>query len=190
MCDRCLFKFNPIFKFFKIDGNDALAIYKYDELIKEKIYLYKGCEDYELKDVFIEPFKLELEAMFDGYIIVPIPSYFEDDQKRGFNHVVEIFKCLNLKMYKCLSKTKNIKQKELNYEERQKIGNILKFDEKFNVKNKKILIVDDVITTGASMRAAIKIMKMNGAKKVKIMCLAKREMDETNTFNTKIKERL
>ncbi len=93
-------------------------------------------------------------------------------------------------MYKCLIKTENIKQKELNYEDRQKIGDILKFDEKFKVKNKKILIVDDVITTGASMKAAIKIMKKYGARKVKVLCLAKREIDETNTFSTKIKERL
>ncbi len=104
--------------------------------------------------------------------------------------MVEIFKCLDLEMYKCLIKTENIKQKELNYEDRQKIGNILKFDQKFSVKNKKILIVDDVITTGASMKAAIKIMKNNGARKVKVLCLAKREIDETNTFSTKIKERL
>ena len=190
LCDRCLFKFDPIFKFFKIDGVNALAIYKYDDQIKDKIYLYKGCEDYELKDIFVEPFKLELEAIFDGYKIVPIPSYFEDDQKRGFNHVVEIFKCLDLEMYTCLIKTENIKQKELNYEDRQKIGDILKFDQKFKVKNKKILIVDDVITTGASMKAAIKIMKKYGARKVKVLCLAKREIDETNTFSTKIKERL
>ena len=104
--------------------------------------------------------------------------------------MVEIFKCLDLKMYRCLVKTENIKQKELNYEDRQKIGEILKFDEKFVIKNKKILIVDDVITTGASMKAAIKILKNNGAKKVKVLCLAKRELDESNTLNTKIKERL
>ena len=185
-----MFKLKPIFKFFKIDGTDALSIYEYDELIKEKIYLFKGCEDYELKDIFIQPFKFELEAIYEGYKIVPIPSYFEDDQKRGFNHVVEIFKCLQLQMYKCLIKTENIKQKELNYDQRQKIGEILKFDSNFDVKNKKILIVDDVITTGASMKAAIKIMKNNGAKKVKVLCIAKRELDETNTFSDKIKERL
>ena len=190
ICDRCLFKLKPIFKFFKIDGVDALSIYEYDELIKEKINLYKGCEDYELKDIFVEPFKLELEAIYDGYKIVPIPSYFEDDQKRCFNHVVEIFKCLDLKMYRCLIKTENIKQKELNYEDRQKIGDILEFDKNFVVKNKKILIVDDVITTGASMKAAIKIIKNNGAKKIKVLCIAKRELEESNTFNTKIKERL
>lgn len=186
LCDRCLYKLKPVFNFFKINGIDALSIYKYDDLIKDKIYLYKGCEDYELKDIFIKPFKFELEIMFDGYNIVPIPSYFEDDQKRGYNHVIEIFNCLNLKMIKCLIKTENIKQKELSYNERQKIENYLKFDEKYKVKGKKILIVDDVITTGASMKAAIKTMQNKGAKKIKILCVAKRELGETNTFSMKI----
>lgn len=162
-----------------------MTIYEYDEYMKTKIFTYKGCLDYELKDMFISPFLLEIGLRFSDYSIVPIPSYVEDDKKRGYNNVIEIFKSLKLPIINCLIKTKDIKQKEQNYEHRQEIKKYIEFDYKYSVKNKKILIVDDIITTGASMRAAIVLMRNNGAKDIKILSIAKRELNEDEILNMK-----
>jgi competence protein ComFC len=178
ICDDCLYYAKPIFKDFRIDGVKGLAIYEYNSYIRSKMFTYKICEDYELKDFFLAPYKLEFSLLYFGYIVVPIPSYKLDDERRGYNHVIEIFKCLKLQMITCLIKTEDIKQKLLNYDERQEIGKHFKFDSSFNIKNKKILLVDDVITTGASMKAAIKILKENGAKKIKILSICKRELSD------------
>lgn len=183
ICENCLKKLNPIFMEFKIEDVEGISIFYYDGFVKDEIFLYKGCEDYELKDIFVQPFKNELRLLFYDYLVVPIPSYIEDDEKRGYNHTIEIFKALNLAILPCIVKIKNVKQKELNYEERQKIGEVLKFDEKYCIKNKKILLVDDIVTTGASMKAAIKILKNNGAKKIKILCVAKRMLEKNEKFN-------
>jgi len=178
ICDDCIYEGKPIFREFRINEISGISIYDYNSYIRTKMFTYKICEDYELKDFFLAPYKLEIKLRYFNYIIVPIPSFKEDDLERGYNHVVEIFKCLKLKIYYCLIKTKNVKQKLLNYEERQHIGECMEFNKEFDIKNKKILLVDDVITTGASMKGAIKILKENGAKIIEILSICKRELSE------------
>ena len=41
------------------------------------------------------------------------------------------------------------------------------------IKNKNIILFDDIITTGATINECAKILKQNGAKKVIILALAK-----------------
>lgn len=178
ICSACVKESNPIFKEFKIDGVPAISIYDYNEFIKGKFFLYKANGDYEMKDYFLYPYHLEFSFFYSGYVIVPIPSFKEKDIARGYNHVIEIFKCLGLKIYECLIKTKNIDQKDLNFSNRQKIGEYLIFDDSYNLKNKRILLVDDIVTTGASMKAAIKLLKKQQPKIIKILCIAKHELNE------------
>lgn len=178
VCDRCMYDSKPQFISYKINGIKALSIFSYNDYMRSKIFQYKGCEDYELKDFFLTPYKIELLTIFGGYTMVPIPSFIEDDNKRGYNHVVEVFSTLGLEISKCLIKTKNIKQKELSFADRQKIGNIIEFDKKFDIKNKKVLLVDDIVTTGASMKAAVALMKKAGVKKIRILTIAKRVLSD------------
>ena len=63
-----------------------MAIYDYNETIKKLIYQFKGCYDYELKDVFLFRYVTYLKWKFNDYILVPAPSSKVDDEKRGFNH--------------------------------------------------------------------------------------------------------
>ena len=171
VCSNCIFESNPSFEKFKINGIKALSIFEYSDYIKSKIYQYKKCEDLELNDLFIMPYILELKTIFDGFSIIPIPSFVEDDEKRGYNNVIEIFKKLDLEILNCLKKTENIKQKELDYSKRQEIGKYMTIDD-VDLTRKKILLVDDVITTGASMKAAINLIKQKHPKELKILCIA------------------
>ena len=102
ICSNCIKNLKPEFIEFKIKNCKAIAIYRYDDVIKGMIFQYKGCHDYELKSVFLNYVKNFLKIMYFSYIIVPMPSYFKDDEIRGYNHVEEIFKELNLKMEKVL----------------------------------------------------------------------------------------
>ncbi len=49
---------------------------------------------------------------------------------------------------------------------------ILESEVKSQMKGKKVLLIDDVWTTGSTMRECIKVMKRNGAKKVWGLVLA------------------
>lgn len=174
VCEKCIEKLKPEFLCFKISKYKGIALYKYDALIKTKIFEYKKCEDYELKDIFISFYINELKIMFKDYVIVPVPSYKEKDEKRGYNHVIEIFKNLNFEIVNCIVKTENIDQKELNFKERQNIYKYMKLNNNYDLRNKRVLLVDDIITTGASMKAVIKLLEETNFKELKILTIAKR----------------
>ena len=112
--------------------------------------------------------------MYKDYLIVPVPSNIEDDNKRGFNHVVEIFKQLNLNIYPCLFKKIKFKQSDLSKKERMKVGNKFGIINGKILRNKKVLIVDDVITSGSSMKECIKIIREYGPYCIKGLVLCKK----------------
>ena len=109
--------------------------------------------------------------------MVFVPSTDESDRIRGFNHVKEMFKFLNLPNLDLLRKVGNDKQAKSTYLERKKIGKHIVLNKKVSLINKKILIVDDVITTGATLRASINLIKSLKPKTIEILTMAKREFD-------------
>ncbi|MGN1295517.1 MAG: ComF family protein [Bacilli bacterium] len=175
ICNSCLLDFNPKFIHFKDEGINCLAIYNYDETIRKLLYQFKGCFDKELKDVFLNPFVFELRIKYFGYIIIPIPSFEGDDEERGFNHVEEIFSCLNLKIERMVTKNIKMKQSSLNKTEREKIASVMILKKKIDLSNKKVLIVDDVYTTGNSFRACLKLIQRQHPKTLKACFLAKND---------------
>ncbi|MEK7555309.1 MAG: ComF family protein [Patescibacteria group bacterium] len=117
-----------------------------------------------------------------SFIIIPIPLHPQRKRERGFNQAELLAKFvsdnLNLEMIDGLKRIKNTEpqSKSKNRESRLKnISGCFKINPlaEINVKNKNIILVDDVFTSGATMNEAIKILKSNGAKKIIALVLAK-----------------
>lgn len=172
ICEKCWNKFSPIWITFMNSGFSGLAIYQYDEFMKENLYDLKVGFDIELSGAFLCRMRKILKTRYLGYTIVPIPSWHEDDEKRGFNHVVEIFKHIRLPTLKCLYKKNNHKQSAMSQKQREYIKDIIGIKENNVLTNKKILLVDDVYTTGSTISAAIKLIKTCRPKDVKILVLS------------------
>ena len=174
LCEMCQQKLKPLFIKFEIEGIDGLTIYDYDDNIKSLLYQFKGCYDIELANVFLNRFKKELNVMYQNYILLPAPSYYLKEEKRGFNHVNKIFEVLNLPIINVFSKTAPFKQAEHTKKDRAKIGQFFVLNKPNEITNKNVLIVDDVYTTGATMKALVRLVKTMKPKKIKILVMAKR----------------
>lgn len=183
ICSACFHKMRPTFVVTKLDGTKVSSLYLYNDTVKSMLYQFKGCFDIEMAPVFLARQATYLKLVYRDWILVPAPSNNERNETRGFNHVEEMFKCLNKPFIHPISKTDNVKQADLNFEERQNIGKHLSWNEGVVVRGKKILFVDDLMTTGATAKACIKMLKEHGANKVEVLVMARTPSpNKRNTF--------
>ena len=185
LCTACQKLLEPKFIFFRIDKYKAMALYEYSEFIKKQIYLFKGCFDYEMKYIFLNLFIKELKAYFKGYKVIPVPSYKKDDELRGFNHVLEVFKQMNLDVFPIVEKTEHFKQAEKSAKDRESIKKFLQLNSTKSLAKDRVLIVDDIYTTGATMKATINLIEKLNPKEIRVLVLAKTINKEDKKSNTK-----
>ena len=173
ICQSCQKELDPKFINFRVDKYSALALYEYNAFIKNQIYTYKGCFDYELKDIFLNLFLNELSYRYKGYKIIPVPSFKNDDELRGFNHVIEVFKLLGLEMLEIIEKTEHFKQAEKGAKQRRQIRKYMRIKESVDLSKTHVLIVDDIYTTGSTMKTVINLVEKLNPKSISVLVLAK-----------------
>lgn len=172
ICEKCQKKFAPIFSKFYIDGIKGMSIYDYDQTIREYLFQLKGAFDVEIAPIFLLPFARFLRFRYRKFILVPAPSSGESNLQRGFNHVQEIFSVLRLPIINVFKKTSVVKQVGLTYEQRQNIIKHIEIKDASRLQGKKVLLVDDVMTTGATLKAMIALLKRAGILKIEILVLS------------------
>ena len=173
LCNKCFNKFNIIYENSLVNKIKCLSLYEYNGLIKDLIFDFKGLYDYELKDIFLEYFLDDLKLKYYGYTITFAPSSDEDNLKRGFNHVEEMFSSLPNKKTKLFIKKDNYKQSENKYKDRKNIIDHIALI-KENVKGlKRILIVDDVLTSGNTLLVCASLLYKEGIKEIEFLTISK-----------------
>lgn len=115
----------------------------------------------------------------DADIIVPVPLHSSRFRERGYNQSEKIVKGMN----KALSLTvntdnlyrtrANVTQTKKSKSERQdNVDGLFDVHDKSAFENKHILLVDDVITTGATLEACVLALQQCSNVRVSIACLA------------------
>ena len=158
--------------YINLDDIRVETFYNYDDgIFKSLLMQYKECYDEALSTLFIERIIDYLQIKYHGYELLFIPSSKEKLNKRGFNHLDLIFKDLHLKKNYGLIMKEELVQEGKNFNERYLMAdNYVYIGDKLN----KVLIVDDVITSGSSILGAYRAIKSE-CKSVKAICLARKE---------------
>ena len=120
---------------------------------------------------------MELFGSYD--IIGAVPINKERQKERGYNQSTLIAKDLaryipNLIYKEILKKTINNKrQSELKKEERLKnVKNVYEIQNSEIIQDKKVILFDDIYTTGSTVNECSRVLKENGAKEILILTLA------------------
>ena len=175
ICPKCMSKFKLLNTKEKVLGVETWFLYEYNQLVRKLIYQYKGCYDIELKDIFLYKFKDKIKRIYKGYTIIFPPSNSKEDEKRGYLHIEQIIKTLNMKYEVLFYKKREYKQSSNHYYERQKVKDYIEIIDKNKIKNIKYLIVDDIYTSGSTLKTIISLLIKNKVDKnnIKAIVIAK-----------------
>lgn len=117
---------------------------------------------------------------FKEFILIPVPLHKKKLKQRGFNQANEIGKELSDKLKIPIFNNVLIKikqtpaQVELKKEQREKnIKGVFICQKSELVGGKKILLIDDIFTTGATMEECARVLKTAGAKEIWGMVVAR-----------------
>ena len=184
LCIKCLFE-SPASEHECAKWIFPLYEYRHPP-IKKAIWLLKYKGKKKLADIFAEIMygrileeiaDLGLMENFKEPILIPIPLSNKRRRERGFNQAELICQALlkidenkNFKLEKdVLVKTGNEKHQAYIENRAKRLKNILGSFAVRNaekIKNKNVILIDDVITTGATLSEAKKILKEAGVRKV------------------------
>lgn len=161
----------------------ARAVFSYDEFSKSAILNFKNKDATYLAKTFADWIKNRYGGIItDTDIIIPVPIHKSKLFIRLYNQAAILAKRLSKISQKefnplILEKQKRTPSQEgLSRETRLKnlIG-AFSINEKYapQIKNKNILLIDDVLTTGATVNECAKMLKSASAKKVFVITIAK-----------------
>lgn len=153
-----------------LDKNESL--FRYNDFMKEVMARFKFRGDYILIHVFQELVKIKLRS-FNADLFIPIPLSNERLYERGFNQAEAIIVHSGRIPSTLLLRHHSEKQSKKTRLERIKFSQVFQTHAEINLEGKKIVLVDDIYTTGSTLRHAAKLLKENGAAKVYSVTLAR-----------------
>lgn len=154
-------------------------MFAYSEGIKQSVYRYKykGCREYA--EWYSRQIKERCGLLIDEWapqVIIPVPLHADRLRIRGYNQAElmaeELSKLTGIRTdSNILARTKKTKPMKL-LDEQERIKNLERaFIVRANVvKYKKVLLIDDIYTTGATADACAGALKACGAESV--FCLS------------------
>ena len=182
-CGGCAAKLNSYKGGFSVEGAVSFtAAFDYDDSIKPAILLLKDGTDgnaaYALGGALAD--RLHAEGASEGAnMIVPVPMYRRDTFRRGFNQSALIAREVGRELgiaveERAVRKIKSTKaQKELNKLERALNLRGAFAADADKVMGKHILLIDDICTTGSTLRELTAVLLKSGAASVSCACCCK-----------------
>ncbi|MCQ6278684.1 ComF family protein [Bacillus sp. EB600] len=149
-----------------------VSLFHYNDFLKEVIARYKFRGDYLIAKVFAEQMKSEL-ALLDYDFLVPIPLSEERLYERGFNQAEALLAESGYTPTSLLTRIHSEKQSKKSRNERIHVPQVFQVSEDRELNGKLILLVDDIYTTGSTLRHAAKVLKGAGADRIQSLTLAR-----------------
>ncbi|NHM29972.1 ComF family protein [Neobacillus terrae] len=147
-----------------------ISLYVYNDFLKEVIARFKYRGDYVIAKAFANPIKEKLI----GDVFIPIPLSEERLFERGFNQSEALLSGAGIPAtLGILTRVHTEKQSKKTRNERIHLPQVFQITEDTKIYGKKVVLIDDIYTTGSTLRHAAKLLKEAGAKSVESFTLAR-----------------
>jgi len=169
ICQDCSKKFQRADNKEECDMIDQLtSLYTYNEAMRDYLHHYKFLQDVQLAHVFAQELRSHLLAKA---IIIPIPMHPEKKIQRTFAHVDELLKSADIPYTHLLEKLDTEAMGEKSKVQRLAMKPLFSIKEGTTIQPTTYILVDDIYTTGTTLRHAATILKKAGATRVEALTL-------------------
>ena len=149
-----------------------ISLFGYNDFLKEVIARYKFRGDYVLAKVFREEIHRKLAQLrFDQ--LIPIPLSAERLYERGFNQAEALIKEAGYQAMPLLTRKHAEKQSKKSRHERIHLPQVFQIAGDLDLRGKTVVLVDDIYTTGSTLRHAAKLLKQAGAASIQSLTIAR-----------------
>ncbi len=146
-----------------------VSLFQYNEFMKEVLARYKYRGDYVLAKALVSFMQT---AIPKADLFVPIPLSPERLYERGFNQSKALLTEAGLPCHDLLTRTHTEKQSKKTRRERMTGAQVFRLSGT-DLSGKKILLIDDIYTTGTTLRHAAILLKKAGAREVSSFTIAR-----------------
>ncbi|MBE7037801.1 MAG: ComF family protein [Ruminococcaceae bacterium] len=201
ICKKCvipaLAKEKPRRDFIEKYFDAVLCATYYEKHIRYAMIKFKFKSITSLADTFSHMMLIKVKEdwrFLTSDIITSVPLSDKRLKERGYNQSHLLAKNLAPKLdmpynEKLLVKVKDIPRiSKLTLSQRRKIvRGVYKFDNNFDIRGKKIILIDDIFTTGSTANECARILKKNGAQSVFVLTACETRQ-KTDIIEEKSKE--
>jgi ComF family protein len=135
-----------------------------------------------------QPTQLQNPSFFEGFTVIPIPMNKDKYKERGFNQAEIIAKSVSREFKLSYNDTYLVRVRstkaQYEYDRKRRFANVKgafavakPATSDSSVSGKKILLVDDICTTGATFLEAAKTLYQAGAAEVRCFSLSRKVLD-------------
>ncbi|WP_338751643.1 ComF family protein [Bacillus sp. FJAT-52991] len=162
-CQDCLhWEQDPLFQGV-LEKN--ISIFIYNDAMKEWVARFKYRGDYVLARSFAADIRRVIEKLdYDQATVIPLSD--ERLRERGFNQAKALATEAGIQVTEMMERVHTEKQSKKSRIERINAKQVFRLNEKNDCQDEKILIFDDIYTTGSTLRQAAKLLREAGAKEV------------------------
>jgi ComF family protein len=151
---------------------DAIHRFKFED----KSYLYRTFHSYMVKT-------MELNNIVDLDLIIPVPVHWRKEAIRGYNQAYLLAKPLAMKLEKPILRDVLVKSKwtrEQNtlsaYERKRNLAGSFRVRKRERIQGMRILLIDDIFTTGSTIKVCGETLIKAGAESVVALTLTSTKM--------------
>lgn len=154
LCPQCRKNIHVLNRTYRVDGHNVHVLYEYNEFMEQLLFQYKEDQDIALAGLFLHGHPRLIRRLRKRQLAA-LASWPDKILERGFDPLTEILRPWNLDLIHPWEKTAAFKQSENDPDSRRQVAHLIRPAslQPGRQDGRRLLILDDVITTGATLQA-------------------------------------